>query len=457
MATVGDSASSSGAIPLSGTYDPRTKTLTLGQERQVTITKVAQDSFLQRILHFVGYSRKITVKSDGKQRTFYVSRFAAQQGVEFERGRDKKEIMRVFAKATDQARPVQQQASSTSPIEGPAIQPIAPNFTQITEIAVQRQRHGEAKTYLQGSLNNIGAQVSFISPPKSSCPSLEQVTINPQNLSADVFSYEFTNGVQGDIQRDGNRLGDEVVVYSAASQYNGAEAIQRETIKPGEACKAYRGDNTQGPQAQLAYPPEQVECINDGANIGFNGLCTVLDDTCKGAVAHGYLTPRSRGDANQVVKQLREQGHQVEYLCVANKPRGGFKPVHLILAAAPAFGGYVHQNAAVSPETQHEIQFLCALHAYRAQFAQCVALAKEQGKPVIFKASAAGLGVFGNDPKVVAAAFYQAATEYQDELKANNVQVRFQIFRKDEKADDRATAFANALGLKQLDRDRVSL
>jgi hypothetical protein len=77
---------------------------------------------------------------------------------------------------------------------------------------------------------------------------------------------------------------------------------------------------------------------------------------------------------------------------------------------------------------ENELAFLCALHAYRAQFAHAVKLAQETGKPVILKAIPMGLGVFGNSYVPVATAFYSAGKEFESRLKASGVKVDLQLF-----------------------------
>ncbi len=141
----------------------------------------------------------------------------------------------------------------------------------------------------------------------------------------------------------------------------------------------------------------------------------------------------------ELVKKQLAAGEKMEYLCVANEPcnphtndRQGSKKVHLILTAAHAHGYaelYIKSENRLDETQAKEIQFLCALQSYRAQFNQCIAMASRHNIPVIFKPTAVGLGVFKNEPEVIAKAFYQAAKEFQLDLLCANVEVRFQVFR----------------------------
>lgn len=302
---------------------------------------------------------------------------------------------------------------------------ITRNFTQITKIEDQIVSHEIAKKFLTTYLKSLGATIEFINPPQKNVLELKDVTI-ANDLDQAVFSWEVTKGIQKDIQRDGQRKEDCIVIYGAASQFNGCEAPDKYTVPPGEAKETYQNDYTQGPQAQLQFCEEQVELINCAGNYGFNGLCKVLDEDTKNAIAHGYLTPIGK-NVDQVISQLQLSGHKIEYSCIANKPIGGSKPIHLILVAAPAFGQYAVDKK-LDKRKEEEVQFLCALHSFRAQFAQALKLADEHKKPVIFKPVAVGLGVFKNNPEVIAKAFYAAAKEVESDLLHSQVQVRYQVY-----------------------------
>lgn len=332
--------------------------------------------------------------------------------------------------------------ASTKPIEN--------DFTMTTSIEDQRKAHEDAKLFLKEELSKIGAKIDFVSHSIDITPELGNFEFKGP-LDPEVFAMQKKGDVRQEILKDGQRSGDNLVVYGVASQYNGCEAPGKYTIPPGNAVIVYKKDNTQGPAAQLAFSPDQVELINCGGNLGFNGLCNVLDEETKTEIAHGYFTP-SGENAASVIQQLRDNGKKIEYSCIANIPLGAKKVVHQILVSAPAFGEYSREcnGVCVEGKEKEEIQFLCALHAYRAQFENCNNLAKDTGKQVIFKPTTSGLGVFGNDSEIVTKAFYQAATEYQKELKENNVKVLFQIFvNKYGKTDKRIDKMAEELGLSE--------
>ena len=307
----------------------------------------------------------------------------------------------------------------------PEVQQMDEDF-HLRPIAEQRQAHEKAKEFLSDGLRGA-AEVTFVQSPRVpddlEIPAFDTV-IPEGKLDASVFSWQVTDDVRDNIEKDGNRAEDTVVLYGVASQYNAGESQSRETVPPGQAVDFYEWDPTQGPAAQLAFENKQVELINAAANLGFNGLCNLLDDETKVSSDRGYFTP-TKATINKVNAQLK--GGTIEYPCVSSIPHGGTKPVHIMLTAAPAFGRYSIDINGADPQAE-ETQFLCALHAYRAQFEQSITLAQTTGKPVVFKPTACGLGVFGNQVDVVAKAFFQAAAEYQDRLRENRVTVRLQVF-----------------------------
>lgn len=325
-----------------------------------------------------------------------------------------------------------------------SVESIDRDFVIKNSIEIQRAAHAAAKVFLTDQLTSIGATVAFITPPPLT-DLRELGSIKISQLLESVFYWEYTEGVALDIQRDGNRNENNIIIYGVASQFNGCEATRPYTIPPGQATKLYKNDPTQGPQAQLQFHPNQIELINCGGNIGFNGLSNILDEETKSSTKHGYFMP-SIEQADAVIHSLSNK-EGIEYLCVANRPyhensnNYGVKPVHMILMSAPAFG-YGGIN---SGKERDQIEFLCALQGFRAQFQHCIDLAKKENKAVIFKAAGMGLGVFGNHEMNVAKGFYVAAKEFELQLKDNHVEVRFQVFR----GGGNAKKVANILKLTQ--------
>lgn len=326
------------------------------------------------------------------------------------------------------------------------ISAIDANFTTIKSIQEQRNAHKNAKQYLKEKLEGIGAEIFIVSPPPSQQPLPKVNEVEITNLDSDIFTWETTWGVQFDIPEDGKR-DDSCVLYGVASQFNGCEAVRRFTPKPKTACQTYKYDLTQGPLAQLTFPPEQVEIINKGANLGFNGLCEVLEESTKSTVKHGYLTPETKELADELIDQLRKNGHKMEFLCVGNIPNGeeSTEKVYEMLVAAPAFGGYDMWKMAEGAQI-NEIQFLCAYLTYKAQFSQAIKLAQlYSGKQVIFKATTPGLGAFGNKMLNIAKGFYLAAKEFENQLREMLIQVRLQVYQ----GDGVPRRMANKLKLRQ--------
>lgn len=293
------------------------------------------------------------------------------------------------------------------------------------------QQVAEIKAYVSDKLATVRSKVTYFLAPPLPANVTSGILIDANRLNPDVFSWTVTRGVQHDIQQAGKIDDGTVELFGGASQFNGAESPGRDLVRPLRACKVYQNDRTQGPTAQLQFHPVQVEAINIAANLGYSGLQNVLDVDAARCVRNGYFTPTKESYA-QIREQLINNADQIEYLSVEGFPykdnKFGAKPVHLCLVAAPAFGFYSNKDT-VTGNQQLEIQFLCALQAFRAQFQRCLDLAEETGKPVIFKPAAMGLGVFGNKALSIARAFYAAADEYQERLADTDVKVVFQVYQ----------------------------
>lgn len=324
---------------------------------------------------------------------------------------------------------------------------IADNYNSEKTSAEQTVAHKHAKEFLK-YLRKANIKVEFMSPPSTALPSVSDVTIQKNKLNPKIFSFRITYDVQKDIKKDGNSKEDVVIAYGVASQYNGCESQGKFAVQPGSANEMYKNDESQGPKAQLSFHPIQVEWINCAGNLGYNALSQVLDDDTKDLMMHGYLTPtKDKGEI--LIDQLKTKGHLIEFPCIGSKPQGGKKDVYQFLVAAPAFGDYADKTTVVKGKEQDEIQFLFALHSFRAQFNQCIELAKKHQKPVRFNPTAVGLGVFENNPQIVAKAFYRAALEYQQQFQKHQVEVIFQVHHKDFTKKGNATIMANALNLKE--------
>lgn len=324
------------------------------------------------------------------------------------------------------------------------IRPIESNYTLIRSIEEQRKSHEEAKRFVIRNIAKIGGNVSYITPPKIAIPNCSSIELHP--LNPNVFTWENTNGVKEDIINDGASTENTLVIYGVASQYNGCEAPSKYTVKPGHAVDVYMDDHTQGPQAQLAFDPLQVELINCGGNLKFNGLCKVLDEKTKDTVQSGYFTPNPE-NIDLIIDQLRHKGQHMEFPCIGNIPTGGSKMVYQILASAPAFGVYCNDLEDIDNEKKVEVQYLCAFLSYTAQFQQVLRYAQNiHEKQINFKPTVPGLGVFGNDPIVIAKAFYAAAKTFEGQLEARKVNVRLQIWKGNE-IHTSAKAMAQTLNL----------
>lgn len=337
---------------------------------------------------------------------------------------------------------------------------IMPRSYYTFDIKDQIRNHEIAKAFLLRELNVLGAKASFVSPQGPLNIDLTKLDLSNPPLDANVFGYEASTGVLQEIQQD-SKDPKKIVLYSVASQDNAIEASDRFVHNPQDTqstINAYESDRTQGPQAQLAFPREQIMTLVRGANIGFSILGHVLDEQTKTARRFGYITPTSTEQANLLIKQLRKDGNKAEFLCIGNVPVNGTSPVYSMYVAAPAFGQYRNVerlNNTTTQEQEFEIAFLCALNSFRAQMQQALTLARDEankGKPVVLRPVAVGVGVFGNNPQATASAFYVAGKQYEEELRAANVQVRLQIYHTDFGFNGTAMAIADSLKLKQKER-----
>lgn len=322
-------------------------------------------------------------------------------------------------------------------------------------IEAQQALHEEAKEYMVENLTDLGAQVDFVHPPPFAYAALNDAKIG--KLDGQIFYYQITRNVTDDIIKDGNQ-NEYTAVYSAASQFNGAEAMGPYTIEPGLAVSEYKKDPTQGPQAQLAFQPKQVNLVNNGANIGFNVLIWILTELTKTAVRHGYLIPSVKQRAD-VSRALEEDAERIEFMCIASvparyKPKPKLKdihpitfskhPVHMILVSAAAHANNWKES---HDPILDEIDYKCALNAFGAQFKHTQELVKK-GHTVWLKVAAIGMGAFKNKPDIVAKAFYQVASKYKFDKK--KVKVLFQVYEPDPKKEPRGDAMdvAKLLGLQ---------
>ena len=309
------------------------------------------------------------------------------------------------------------------------------DFTTKYTIEEQRRLHKGAKLFMEETLRGIGAKVTFISPPQLPYPKLESVEIT-KNLDRKIFSAELTTKIEENIQADAQRIDKSIVIYGVASKYNCGVSEQIEPVVPGKAfhvlCEetSYTrkyDDFTYGLIVQLQFGPKQVELVNCAAHKGFNGLAFVLEEETKGAVINGVFHPTNEAQRAWVIHQLQHQGHRLEMPCIVKEPwiAGVKRPIHIILSAAPDF-----KEKSTDPSHQaqeNEIQFLCALLNYRAQFNHVIQVAQMTSQSVIFKPMAIGLGERKNDPLILAKAFYTVVREYISELQNYHVHVKLQV------------------------------
>lgn len=327
--------------------------------------------------------------------------------------------------------------------------PIGNDFTTKYTMEEQRRLHKSAKVFLEETLRQIRAKVAFISPPEFPCPRLETIKIL-NDLQTSIFSAKLTPKIEENIHADSQRSDKAIVIYGVASKYNCGVSEQREPVLPGQAfdevCEKTLtrkfDDFTYGLVVQLQFGPKQVELVNCAAHKGLNGLVHVLEEETKGAIVNGVLHPANEAQRAWVIHQLHRNGHRLEMPCIVNGPWsvGEKHLIRIILAAAPDFEK--NSTKLTHQDQEKEIQFLCALLNYRAQFNHVIQVAQMTLEPVIYKPMAIGLGARNNDPLIIAKAFYTAAREYTSELEKYHVHVQLQVMMSPE-----AKEMASHLGL----------
>ena len=69
--------------------------------------------------------------------------------------------------------------------------------------------------------------------------------------------------------------------------------------------------------ALLVLKAEKVEIINEGANLGFNGLINLLSEETYSSVNDGYFIPENQKQADLLLRELKvtENLNKIEYQC----------------------------------------------------------------------------------------------------------------------------------------------
>lgn len=317
----------------------------------------------------------------------------------------------------------------------------------------QNKSQERAKEVFKNVMQVIGSEVFYVT-----ASDLDR-TVNTDfswELPCDVFSWESTNGVQQDIL-EASRDGNNVHLFSVASQYNCAEATSAYTPEIGKAMVKSATDETQGPLAQRTNPKIFELALAFLTHLGFNMMDKVLPlsvgktyidggspneaKDSRTTILHGYLQPAgywpkdskdtinaATKDLIAVVEHMKENVRSFETVCYSSVPEsGGSNSVYLILAAAPNINLDLY-----SFEHVHEFQFWAAAANFTTQFTQLLNLAdKNPDKNVVLHATLPGLGAFNNNPKVVAKAFKHVAKCFYEKLtvdQRNRIHVMFKVF-----------------------------
>ena len=280
-----------------------------------------------------------------------------------------------------------------------------------------------AKKTFKGAMEQVGLGVSYVDATGWDHNEIEGV------LKLSIFRWSATNGVQHDIPAASSDKG-RVHIFSAASQYNAAEAPSPFTPSVATAMEKSTYDNTQGPLAQRTNPVAFELVTAFLTNLGFNMMEYVLSSAGQtheqgSAIQHGYLRP-SNQNIDELSTEMQNHFQKLEVPCYESRPTPSGEPVYLMLGAAPAID-YARRRG-FSSDSQN-LQYYAFLANFTAQFKQALLLLDENpSKEIVLHVTGTGLGVFGCNHKVFEAAFKRAALEFQKKLnKADQNRVHVQL------------------------------
>jgi len=276
----------------------------------------------------------------------------------------------------------------------------------------KRKSHEKSKTVFKEVMQHFGLGVTYVDAKGW------DYSDKDGELDFSIFHWSKTGGVQHDIPRaasDANR----VHLFSAASQYNAAEAPNAYTPPIGKAMEKSAHDHTQGPFAQRTNPVvfELVTALL--THLGFNMMEDVLPSagntyTNGSAIQHGYLRPANQ-NVGQLAQEIEKKFRNLEVPCYESRPTPEGQSIFLMLGAAPAIGYSFGLDT--KSEECGRLQYYAYLANFTAQFKQSLKLLEENpGKEVVLHVTGTGLGVFGCDKKKFAQAFKHAALEFQKQF-----------------------------------------
>ncbi|WP_420421496.1 hypothetical protein [Simkania sp.] len=255
-------------------------------------------------------------------------------------------------------------------------------------------------------------------------------TLPQEPLDPNIFHWSITRGVEKDIPKAG-KDSKRVHLFSAASQYNAAEAPGPYTPPIGKAMIKSEFDHTQGPLAQRTNPLA-FECVTAYlTHLGFNMMEKALPSagttyTDGSAIQHGYLCP-TNASVSQLADELEQNFEKYKAPCYESRVSGATESVYLILGAAPAFG--YSYNLDKGSEACRKLQYWSYVANFTAQFKQTLELLKKSpDKEVVLHITGIGLGVFGSKDPELANRFNQT---FADALKHTGSLFQKQLNKED--------------------------
>lgn len=271
------------------------------------------------------------------------------------------------------------------------------------------QKKGQeiAKKAFKEAMAEQGLEVSYVTA-EGWDHSLPQKPLDPN-----IFQWSITQGVENDIPQAG-KDSKRVHLFSAASQYNAAEAPSRYTPPIGQAMIKSEWDHTQGPLAQRTNPVAFESVTAYLTHLGFNMMEKALPSagttyTNGSAIEHGYLCPKNE-NIEKFADELEKNFEKYEAPCYESRLSESTEPVYLILGAAPAYG--YSYDLDKGSKASKKLQYWAYVANFTAQFKQTLAfLEKYPDKEVVLHVTGVGLGVFGSKDPALANAFNQTFAE----------------------------------------------
>ena len=276
----------------------------------------------------------------------------------------------------------------------------------------QEKSHDKSKYIFQAVMRHLGLGVTYVNAEGSQWVYTGLEIEDSGTLDSSIFYWHTTTGVENDIPEASRD--ESIHLFTVASQYNAAEALDPHTPCVGKAMEDSKKDNTQGPLAQRTNPII-FEVVNAFlANLSFNMLERVLP--AGSHLEHGYLRP-DESTVKKLGDTMCKNYAKIECPCYESKPRADGESVYLMLGAAPAlaYAKIKHltetcQPLEINTPDFYNLEYWAYLGSFSTQFKQALFLIKAHpDKKVVLHITGTGIGVFGCHEEIFTTAFKKAA------------------------------------------------